>query len=109
MCRWLLPSFALKFKQTQVGRRAPLWFNVFQREWNAVIKMDEKPGCFTDKTTWVCSCHDFIQSAFFLCPHLTKGIIMPKFFSEICIRDRTPFLKFTPLAGFSCTFTLWYS
>jgi hypothetical protein len=93
MCRWLLPSFALKFKQTQIGRRTPLWFNIFLREWNSLIQKNQNAGCFTNQISWVCSCIDFIQSNYFLCPHLTKELDMPHFVSEICIRDEIPFLK----------------
>jgi hypothetical protein len=95
-CKWLLPSFAFKYQQTQQKIRNPLWFKDFLKEWTEMSKTYFDPVCSnTDIKNWTCSCIKYQNSLFYLCEHLVvESKKTVKYRSEIKIQDQHPFLLF---------------
>lgn len=93
-CKWLLPSFQLKYHQTKTKRRTPLWFKKMLNEWVASFqKENQESEVIYDIHNWICSCKEYLNSTFFLCRHLVKSTSFElRFYSEIFVRDNYPFI-----------------
>jgi hypothetical protein len=100
-CKWLLPSFQLKYDQTKTKRRTPLWFKKMLNEW-VTLNHKENLGSEVkyDIHKWICSCKEYLNSTFFLCRHLVKSTTIElRFYTDIIVRDNYPFILLTDNIG----------
>jgi hypothetical protein len=93
-CKWLLPSFQLKYDQTKTKRRTPLWFKKMLNEWvTSNHKENQESEVKYDIHKWICSCKEYLNSTFFLCRHLVKSTTIElRFYTDIIVRDNYPFI-----------------
>ena len=84
---------ALKIEIIEKGRREPLWFKDFLKEWRKCSKEESLEIGAHNLEHWICSCLNFKSSCYFLCQHLVKACQKhPRYYTSL---NRWPFVVFT--------------
>lgn len=95
----LLPKFHDDLEMLKIGKKLPLWYKSFCKEWDTKAATAPSGQSYvTLPLQWMCSCPSFYLSKYFLCKHLCSSASRPEC-RDIQRNNHAPFWVFGRVEG----------